>query len=84
MAIKRAGCILGISFIMLVVGCASGISQQSRSKVTYTETFSALQKTPDVYKGEVIMFGGRIIETKASPARTHRPATRPWLQWSAS
>ena len=67
MAIKRAGCILGISFIMLVVGCASGISHQSRSQVTYTGTFSALQKTPDVYKGEVIMFGGRIIETKASP-----------------
>ena len=66
MTIKRAGYMLGISFIMLVMGCAAGISQQSRSKVTYTGTFSALQKTPDVYKGEVIMLGGRIIETKAS------------------
>ncbi|MCJ7541746.1 MAG: Slp family lipoprotein [Desulfobacterales bacterium] len=66
MASKCAGYILGISFIMLVMGCAAGISQQSRSKVTYTGAFSALQKTPDVYKGEVIMLGGRIIETKAS------------------
>ena len=66
MAPKHAVNILGISFIMLVMGCAAGISQQSRSKVTYTGSFSALQKTPDVYKGEVIILGGRIIETKAS------------------
>jgi outer membrane lipoprotein len=63
---KHAVYILGIFIIMVMIGCASGISQQSRSKVTYTGTFSALQKTPDAYKGEVIMFGGRIIETKAS------------------
>jgi len=63
---KQAVYILGISFIMLVMGCAAGISQQSRSKVTYTGSFSALQKTPDVYKSEVIILGGRIIETKAS------------------
>lgn len=66
MTIKHAGYILCISSIMLMMGCAAGISQQSRSKVTYTGSFSALQKTPDVYKGEVIMLGGRIIETKAS------------------
>ncbi len=63
---KQAVYILGISFIMLVMGCAAGISQQSRSQVTYTGSFSALQKTPDVYKSEVIILGGRIIETKAS------------------
>jgi outer membrane lipoprotein len=63
---KHSVYILGIFFIMLVMGCAAGISQQSRSKVTYTGSFSALQKTPDVYKGEVIILGGRIIETKAS------------------
>ena len=66
MTLKHAGYILGIFFIMLVMGCAAGISQQSRSKVTYTGTFSALQKTPDAYKGEVIMLGGRIIEAKTS------------------
>ncbi len=63
---KQTVYILGISFIILVMGCAAGISQQSRSKVTYTGSFSALQKTPDVYKSEVIILGGRIIETKAS------------------
>ena len=29
-------------------------------------TFSKLQKTPDVYDGEVVMFGGKILETKVS------------------
>jgi len=67
MTLKHAVYILGIFFIMIVMGCAAGISQQSRSKVTYAGSFSALQKTPDVYKGQVIMLGGRIIEAKASP-----------------
>lgn len=66
MTIRRAGCIFGIFFIMFVTGCATGISQQSRLKVTYTGTFSKLQKTPDVYDGEVVMFGGKILETKVS------------------
>ncbi len=66
MTIKRYGYILGIFFIMLVMGCATGISRQSRSKVTYAGTFSKLQKTPDVYKDEIIMFGGKILETNVS------------------
>jgi len=57
---------LTIFLFFLVMGCAAGISQQARSKVTYTGSFSALQKTPDAYKGEVVMLGGRIIEAKAS------------------
>lgn len=66
MTLKHAVYILCISFIMLMMGCAVGISRQSRSKVTYKGSFSSLQKTPDVYKGEVVMLGGRIIETKTS------------------
>ncbi len=66
MTIKRYGYILGIFFIMLVMGCATGISRQSLSKVTYAGTFSDLQKTPDAYKGEVIMLGGKILETNIS------------------
>ncbi len=57
-----------IFFIMLLAGCASGISSRSRAMVTYIGSFSTLQKTPDAYKSEIVMFGGRIIETKASPA----------------
>ena len=66
MTIKHAVFIVCISFIILVLGCAGGISRQSRSMVTYKGSFSALQKTPGSYKGEVVMLGGRIIETKIS------------------
>lgn len=66
MRFKNVELILSIFSIMLVTGCTAGISQQSRSKVTYTGSFSMLQKTPDAYKGEIVMLGGRIIETKTS------------------
>jgi outer membrane lipoprotein len=70
MTVKYAISLFSIFFIMLLAGCAAGISPQSRSMVTYTGTFSALQKTPDAYKGEVVMLGGRIIETKASSSQS--------------
>ena len=66
MAIKQTMHIFGIFLVMLVVGCATGISQQSRSKVTYIDTFSELQKTPDAYVSEVVMLGGKILEIKVS------------------
>ena len=66
MTFKRAGYILCIFFIMFLTGCATGISQQSRSKVTYAGMFSELQKTPDRYKDEIIMLGGKILETNVS------------------
>ena len=66
MAIKQTKHILCISLVLLAVGCAAGITQQSRSLVTYTGTFSELQKTPDVYVDEVVILGGKILETQAS------------------
>ena len=66
MTIKRAGHILCVFFIIFLMGCATGISRQSRSRVTYSGTFSELQKTPDVYKDEIIMLGGKILETSVS------------------
>lgn len=63
---KRSAYILFVFFIIFLMGCATGISRQSRSKVTYSGTFLELQKTPDVYKDEIIMLGGKIIETNVS------------------
>jgi outer membrane lipoprotein len=51
---------------MFLAGCATGISRESRLKVTYTGTFSELQKTPETYTDEIIMVGGKIIETRVS------------------
>ncbi|MGA8181829.1 MAG: Slp family lipoprotein [Desulfobacterales bacterium] len=66
MTVKYATRLPAIFFIILLAGCAAGISPHSRSMVTYTGPFSTLQKTPDAYKGQVVMLGGRIIETKTS------------------
>ncbi len=63
---KRSAYILFVFSIIFLMSCATGISRQSRSKVTYAGTFLELQKTPDVYKDEIIMLGGKIIETNVS------------------
>ena len=47
-----------------VVGCAGGISEQARSKVTYSGAFQALQQAPDKAAGEIVMLGGKIIEVQ--------------------
>ena len=56
--------------IMLLVlhttGCATGISQQIRSQVTYHGSFSELRANIDQYGGEVVMLGGKVIETQGS------------------
>ena len=57
---------VAICLILVLFGCATGISRETRSQVTYKGTFGALQKAPDEHRGETVMLGGRVIETKAS------------------
>ncbi|HXZ43652.1 MAG TPA: Slp family lipoprotein, partial [archaeon] len=59
--------VLLVIILLLSAACASGISQQARSQVTYSGNFSVLQERPSVHLGEVVMFGGKILETKGSP-----------------
>jgi outer membrane lipoprotein len=58
--------LLAILCTLLVAACTRGISKQARSRVTYAGTFSTLQGKPDDYLGEVVLFGGKIIETKVN------------------
>jgi outer membrane lipoprotein len=60
--------LLGVWFVLLALGCASGVSGQARSEVTYRGSFVELQKAPEKYQGEVVMFGGKVIETKTEPS----------------
>lgn len=57
---------LVIVLLALAVACATGISKQARSQVTYTGSFSTIQKDPSRHVGSVVMLGGKILETKAS------------------
>jgi outer membrane lipoprotein len=53
--------------LLLSAACATGISQQARSQVTYSGSFSVLQERPSAHLDQVVMLGGKILETKASP-----------------
>ena len=52
--------------VWVLTGCASGLSDYSRAMVTYEGEFAALQDAPDRYRGEVVMLGGRVVETTPS------------------
>lgn len=49
---------------LALIGCATGISKQIRSQVTYQDTFSELQKQSQDLAGETVLFGGKIINTQ--------------------
>jgi outer membrane lipoprotein len=59
-----------ILFAWAAVGCASGMSRESRAMVTYEGTFPELQDAPERHRGEIAMLGGRIVETSPSAEGT--------------
>lgn len=63
---KRIAVSLVIVFLALSVACTTGISKHARSQVTYTGSFSTIQKDPGGHVGSVVMLGGKILETEAS------------------
>jgi outer membrane lipoprotein len=52
-----------LALVLILAGCATGISRQARSQVTYFGPFNSVQQQPETHKGETVMWGGRIIET---------------------
>lgn len=62
--------LVGFCVILMMLGCATGISRQTRSQVTYHGTFAALQKAPDKHTGATVMLGGKVLETKGSQSST--------------
>jgi outer membrane lipoprotein len=64
MAWRKTFFLFGILGILLAPACTKGISKQARSRVTYSGTFSELQEKPGKYTGEVVLLGGKIIETR--------------------
>ena len=55
----------GICLVLLILGCATGISRQGRSQITYQGSFAELQTASDEHKGEAVMLGGRVLKTEA-------------------
>ena len=68
---RLAGILAGLFLLGgAMIGCASGVSEASRAMVTYKGPFSELQAAPDQHRGQVVMFGGRIVETAPSATGT--------------
>ena len=63
---RKSFYLLGIVCMLLSAACTKGISKQAHSQITYSGTFSALQKKPDDHVGEVVLLGGKIIETNVN------------------
>lgn len=50
--------------LCMLMGCAAGISKQSRSQVTYLGAFADLQQNSRDLIGEIVLLGGKIIATQ--------------------
>ena len=55
---------------MILTACSSGISQQAKDQVTYTGSFTELQRAPARYRGATVLLGGKIIEALAKEGVT--------------
>jgi len=67
MAWRKSFYLFGIVCILLAAACTKGISKEGRSRVTYSGDFSELQEKPKDHAGEVVLLGGKIIETQVNP-----------------
>lgn len=66
---KTVSFVLAIAVVAaLMGGCATGISAQARSQVTYHGTFQQLSADPARHRDEVVLTGGKIIETNVEQA----------------
>jgi starvation-inducible outer membrane lipoprotein len=68
MAVNGSRRNVAVYLLLFLTGCVAGISRQALSQVTYTGTFAALQKNPELHSNELVLLGREILETSASTA----------------
>ncbi len=54
-------CIVALSLMLFVTGCAHWISEQSRAAADQTITFSQLRENPDACRGKLVLLGGIVV-----------------------
>jgi len=77
----RNGLLAVICLLLLIYGCASGISRQALKQADPTITFQQVQKDPDAYKGKVILLGGQILSTRVQDGETWIEVLQRPLDW---
>lgn len=73
--------IVSLWLTVALIGCATGISQQARSLVTYRGPFSELQQRPEHHLEQVVHLGGKIIEASAGSGRSEVKVLQLPLDW---
>lgn len=58
-----------ICCLLVLMGCG-GISKEARSQITYSGPFDVVQQQPEKYRGETIMWGGKVIGTRTKDDAT--------------
>lgn len=57
-------------FTLILPGCAGSISKEAQSQITYIGPFSDVQQQPEKFTGETVMWGGKVISTRAKDNST--------------
>jgi outer membrane lipoprotein len=55
---------------LILTACAGGISKETRSQITYFGSFREVQQAPQKYRGETVMWGGKVIQSRAKDNAT--------------
>ncbi len=55
------GAFLMLGALAVLTGCGGGISSYARSQVSYFGSFQELQRNPEPYRGQTVVWGGRVI-----------------------
>lgn len=62
MAKRSVQIAMALGMLLVLSACAGGISQQARSQVTYTGSFNDVLENPLGFRGQTVIWGGRVIE----------------------
>lgn len=61
---------ISLILVFILSACATGISEQARAQITFTGPFPDVQHDPVKYKGETVLWGGKVIETQVVKGST--------------
>ena len=72
MTYRRAGalCTVGLVVLLGTVGCQYPISRQYRDVASKGVTVPMVQADPQAYTGDIVIWGGKILQTLNHPGRT--------------
>jgi outer membrane lipoprotein len=59
-----------LAFLLILNGCAQAISEEVRAQVDPAATFKGVFHDPDSYKGKIVLWGGKIIQTRNTKGTT--------------